>query len=102
DGITALDFEELSEVLRAPAQLIPTPAFLASDPAIDGRGRRQAGAAVPAGRASMVQQAGSFRWLRLDEPTGPRRKRMSAAEPSGAAPWLSLPSSTGAYTTAGV
>lgn len=78
DGITAVDAEELCEVLRSQSQGIPRPASLAVDLAGEGRrARRMTTAAAP--QRHQIRTSTSFRWLRLDEPVIPRRNHAVSA-----------------------
>jgi hypothetical protein len=75
DGVTAIDLDELADVLAAECRILPDTTMRQS--ACDGRGSRRISAAVSVTGASRVASAtpGSFRWLRLDEPITPRRSR---------------------------
>lgn len=77
DGVTAIDLEELAEMLSAPARQQPAAAELFAPHGAETCGSRRmisprstAASCVPAPRS-----LGSFRWLRLDEPVRPRRVR---------------------------
>jgi hypothetical protein len=80
DGVAAIDLNELADVLAAP-EGTAAPAAAVRQAADDGRGSRRLGGALHAKPGS--GKAGSFRWLRLDEPVTPRRSR--AFHPASAA-----------------
>lgn len=76
DGVTAIDPEDLGEVLRSSLQAAPRASSLAADLSADGR-RSRRHVPLPQGGLAKTPLGGSFRWLRLDEPA-PRRRRTAA------------------------
>ena len=78
DGVGAIDLDELAYILAAS----PQQTQLQAPPAtvLEGRGsRRVAAQATLNSRLRESRRSGaSFRWLRLDEPLAPRRKRAAA------------------------
>jgi hypothetical protein len=77
DGVAPIDFEELAQMLVS-ADLECPPLYASLWEADrEGRGsRRLAGTGTLSCQALPPQRAlGAFRWLRLDEPTSPRRRR---------------------------
>ena len=77
DGITAIDLDELAELLAATDQPRPMGMPSSRETAIEACGSRRFAAPMhptprPAAAAAVI---GSFRWLRLDEPAMPRRSR---------------------------
>jgi len=82
DGLTPIDLDDLAELLTT--QNLEGPALSSSlyEAAVEGCGsRRLAAPLIPAAPGSRRHRGfGSFRWLRLDEPLGPRRRRSAASK----------------------
>lgn len=97
DGVTAIDLDELADVLASGGATGAEPELRQS--ACDGRGSRRIGGAFPA-QVNLGLKSGkssSFRWLRLDEAITPRRSR--AYNPAlAASASLGLGASAGAAT----
>jgi hypothetical protein len=81
DGVTAIDLDELAQLLSATEQPRPMAMPAPRETATEASGSRRFAApmAHPARQAVAARVLGSFRWLRLDEPVKPRRSR--AAHP---------------------
>jgi hypothetical protein len=75
-GVGAVDHQELAALL-ARSERCDAPHLLASSAAADARGSRRAaaGPTLSARLADAHRAGGAFRWLRIDEPAAPRRKR---------------------------
>lgn len=77
DGVNAIDAEELSEVLSSPTSSASRTESQAANLLGGRRARRYV--TPSAGIYERLSAVSSFRWLRLDEPAAPRRKRLTAA-----------------------
>jgi glycosyltransferase involved in cell wall biosynthesis len=82
DGITPIDLDDLAEMLSSSpaAALVNAPFWEA---ALEGRGSRRlaAPAMLSTSGGQPLRAGGSFRWLRLDEPLAPRRRRSGVIAP---------------------
>jgi hypothetical protein len=94
DGVAAIDLEELASALAASEAHVSTAPTATREPATEACGSRRFSAPKPLSFASKATSgaAGSFRWLRLDEPLTSRRSRhqnpSSPAPSSGGMPVL--------------
>lgn len=80
DGLAAVDFEELGEVLQTSPRASLHQVSISLGVELTSGGRR-AGRGAPAALPdwSTAKSTASFRWLRLDAPGTPRRRRVATA-----------------------
>jgi GT2 family glycosyltransferase len=81
NGVAAIDLDELAELLTAPDELPSAVMVITRETATEASGSRRFAAPMLSNSGQSVApsspaaRAGSFRWLRLDEPIKPRRSR---------------------------
>ena len=103
DGVTPIDVDELATLLTNSTEHDETVTGpTAKDASDQGRGsRRFAAVSTLHARMAEVHRAASFRWLQLDEPPAPRRKRPLPSPATNAASGLVPPLEMSATTFAG-
>jgi hypothetical protein len=93
NGVAAIDLEDLADVLTAPVRGRSEAVAPTRQPATEACGSRRFAAPMTLnpGHQGKSRGTSSFRWLRLDEPTMPRRSRAAHQVASAAAGILSAP-----------